>query len=185
MLFRRRTLILLAGSLVLLVIAEPTPKAFYAALPFVALGQSIRIWSAGYLTKLSELVTAGPFALCRNPLYVGSFFITVGYLVMCNNPIALIVGVVVFWLLHGGAVAYEEGLLCEYYGEDYARYCREVPRFIPHPHSLWGDGGFSFRRVMVNDEFRGAAFMLLFVACFGVMAFGSFSIQSWLNRLID
>lgn len=173
----------MAGSLVLLVIARPTPAAFYAGLPLVIAGELIRIWSAGYLTKLSGLVTAGPFALCRNPLYVGSFLITLGYLIMCQNAVAIIVGVVVFWLLHGGAVAYEEGLLREYFGEDYARYCREVPRFIPRPHSLLGQGDFSFGRAMGNDEFRSAALMVIFVACFGVMAFGSFSIMNWLKGL--
>lgn len=164
-------------------IAKPTPSAFYTGLPFVVAGELIRIWSAGYLTKLSGLVTAGPFALCRNPLYIGSFLITLGYLIMCHNTIALVVGVVAFWLLHGGAVAYEEKLLSEYFGEDYARYCKEVPRFIPYPHSLAGQGDFTFQRAMGNDEFRSAAFLVAFVACFGMMAFGSFSIPSWLTHL--
>jgi hypothetical protein len=165
------------------VVARPTPEAFYTALPFVVVGELIRIWSSGYLTKLSGLVTAGPFALCRNPLYVGSFLISLGYMLMCHNPIVLVVGAVIFWMLHGGAVAYEEKLLCEHFGEDYAKYCREVPRFIPRPRSLTGQGSFSFQRAMGNDEFRGAAFLVLFVSCFGVMAFGSFSVLNWLSSL--
>ena len=176
MLFRRRTFLLLAGSLALLVVAKPTPKAFYLALPFVIVGELIRIWASGYLTKLSGLVTAGPFALCRNPLYVGSFLISLGYLIMCDDIAVLIVGTAIFWLLHAGAVAYEEGLLREYFGEDYLRYCREVPRFLPRPHKLAGQGNFSFQRAMGNDEFRSAAFLVLFVSCFGLMAFGSFSV---------
>ncbi len=121
-------------------IAKPDRTAFYAGIPFVVVGQLIRIWAAGYLTKLSGLVTAGPFAMCRNPLYVGSFLITVGYLVMCNNPVALILGIIVFWLLHGGAVAYEEKLLREYFPDGYATYCREVPRFVPRLGSLPAKG---------------------------------------------
>lgn len=175
----------MAGSLALLVVAKPTIKDFYLALPLIVGGQLIRIWSAGYLTKLSGLVTAGPFALCRNPLYVGSFLITLGYLIMCHNTIVLIVGVVVFWVLHAGAIAYEEGLLRERFEENFSDYCREVPRYLPHLHTLKGKGSFSFQRAMGNDEFRGAAFMVLFVACFGLMAFNSFSILDWLTSLTD
>lgn len=176
---------MLAGSLGLLVIAKPTPGAFYAGLPLVALGELIRIWSSGYLTKLSGLVTAGPFALCRNPLYVGSFLISLGYLVMCHNIVVFIVGIAVFWLLHAGAVAYEEGLLRERFEEDYLQYCREVPRYFPHPRKMTGRGSFSFQRAIGNDEFRGAALMALFVACFGLMAFSSFSVLNWLTSLTD
>ncbi len=102
---------------------------------------------------------------------------------MCNNLVALIAGIPAFWLLHGGAVAYEEKLLHEYFPEDFARYCREVPRFIPRARSLAGVGDFSFARAIGNDEFRGAALMVIFVACFGVMAFESFSIMNWLKGL--
>lgn len=164
-------------------IAKPTPEAFYTALPLVVAGELIRIWSSGYLTKLSGLVTAGPFALCRNPLYVGSFLISLGYLVMCHNWLVLAVGVVVFWLLHGGAVTYEERLLREVFGENYIEYCRQVPRFIPRPRSLAGEGSFSYARAVGNDEFRSAGFTLAFVACFGVMAFQSFSVLNWLSSL--
>lgn len=154
-------------------------------MPLVALGELIRIWAAGYLTKLSGLVTAGPFALCRNPLYVGSFLISLGYMMMCHNLIAFIAGVIVFWLLHAGAVAYEEQLLREKFGEEYIGYCREVPRFIPHPSSMRGYGDFSFQRVAANDEGRGAVVIGLLAACFGWMAFESFSVANWLSNLVD
>ena len=154
---------------------------FWAGLPLVALGELIRVWSAGYLTKLSGLVTAGPFALCRNPLYLGSFLISLGYLVMCDNIYVLIVGVIVFWILHGAAIAYEERLLSDKFGEDFLNYCRNVPRFLPRLSRFEGQGSFSFKQVMANDEHRGAATTAILLAVFGLMAFGSISIVSWLH----
>lgn len=175
----------MAGSLTLLLVAKPTPEAFWAGLPLVAVGQMIRVWAAGYLTKLSGLVTAGPFALCRNPLYVGSFLISLGYMTMCHRTIVFVAGTALFWLLHAGAVAYEEQLLRDKFGEDYLHYCQEVPRFIPRPRSLIGHGDFSLKRVMANDEGRGAAVIALLAACFGWMAFESFSVLNWLYSLAD
>lgn len=175
----------MAGSLGMLIVARPTPEVFWAGLPLVALGEMIRVWSSGYLTKLSGLVTAGPYALCRNPMYVGSFLISLGYLIMCRDMAVLTAGTILFWMLHGGAVAYEERLLAERFGEEYIDYCRVVPRFLPHARSPMGRGSFSFERVMANDEYRGAATMVLLAVLFGLMAFGSFSILSWLKSLAN
>ena len=160
----------------LVVVARPTPAAFWAGLPLVALGEMIRVWASGYLTKLSGLVTAGPFAMCRNPLYIGSFLISLGYLVMCSRVDVLVVGIVLFWILHGGAVAYEERLLREKFGEEFEQYCRQAPRFLPHPRRFVSEGGFSFERVIANDEHRGVACAALLSAAFAVMAYGSYSI---------
>ena len=156
---------------------------FWAGLPLVALGEAIRVWSSGYLTKLSGLVTAGPFAMCRNPLYMGSFLISLGYFVMCNRLDVLIVGIILFWMLHAAAVIYEERLLREKFGEDFEQYCRNVPRFLPRLRGPVGQGRFSFEQVMANDEHRGAASAALLLAAYGVMAFGSFSVLRWLQSL--
>lgn len=172
-------------SLGLLVVAKPTTAVFWAGLPLVALGEAIRVWASGYLTKLSGLVTAGPFAICRNPLYVGSFLISLGYFVMCNRWDVLIGGIVLFWVLHGAAVIYEERLLVEKFGEDFAEYCRNVPRFLPHPRRLAGQGDFSFGQVKANDEHRGAAGTALILAAYAVMAFEQFSILPWLRSLAE
>jgi steroid 5-alpha reductase family enzyme len=167
----------------LLLVAKPTPAAFWAGLPLVAIGEAIRLWASGYLTKLSGLVTAGPFAICRNPLYAGSFLICLGYLVMCNRADVLIVGIALFWGLHWAAVIYEERILRERFGEEFEEYCRRVPRFVPRPRRLAGRGGFSFEQVMANDEHRGAASAALLSTVFAFMAYGSFSIAGWLTSL--
>lgn len=185
LLFRKRTFLLLTASLGLLIVAKPTMEAFWAGLPLVALGQIIRVWSAGYLTKLSGLVTAGPFALCRNPLYIGSFLMSLGYMVMCHRLDVLIVGIVLFWMLHGAAVAYEERLLREKFGDEFTYYCKRVPRFFPRLRRTEGDGQFSFDQVMANDEHRGIASAALFMTAFGFMAVKSFSMINWLSKLVE
>ena len=135
------------------------------------MGELIRLWSAGHLTKLSTVVTAGPFALCRNPIYIGSFLISVGYFCMCDRLDVWIIGTALFWLFHGGAIAHEEKLLREKFGEDYAGYCKRVPRFLPRAASLAGNGEFSWKQAMLNNEYRGAAAALVLSVLFGLMAY--------------
>ncbi len=45
----------------------------------ILIGLAIRSWSAGTLVKVQELITSGPYALSRNPLYVGSFLMMYGF----------------------------------------------------------------------------------------------------------
>ena len=154
-------------------------------LPVVILGELIRVWSAGYLSKLSSLVTAGPFALCRNPLYVGSFLISVGYFFMCNRLDAWIAGVALFWLFHGGAVIYEERLLRDAFGDDFAGYCKVVPRFLPRLRSLKGHGAFSMKQFMLNNEYRGVMATAVLSAFFGLIAYRpQLGALNWLGRAL-
>ena len=156
---------------------------FWIGLPFVITGELIRMWSAGYLSKLRTLVTAGPFALCRNPLYVGSFLISVGYFTMCNRLDAWIAGVVLFWLFHGGAVVYEERLLREGFGDRYNEYCATAPRFFPRPARVRGDGSFTISQFLLNNEYRAAAAAIVLSILFGLMAYHPTSTPlQWLTR---
>lgn len=119
--------------------------------------------------------------MCRNPLYVGSFLISLGYLTMCNRPVVLAIGVVLFWILHGAAVIYEEHLLRDKFGAEFDEYCSKVPRFIPRLPRPCGHGRFSIGQVMSNEEYRGVATAALLSTVFGLMAFDMIPFESWLH----
>ena len=99
----------------------------------IMLGMGIRIWSSLYIgaRKSKQLVTEGPYSLCRNPLYMGTFAIVVGAgLSLINIPI------VVFMLLgyipvHILVARAEERHLAEIFGQEYQDYRRSTPAFIP------------------------------------------------------
>ena len=155
----------------MLVLAKPEARPYWIGVGFAVVGQAIRIWSAGYLSKLEKLVTAGPFALCRNPLYIGSFFITVGYCFMCNRLDVWIAGVIAFWLFHGGATAYEEILLRQEFGDAFDEYCTRIPRFLPHPRSMSGEGSFSVRQLLLNNEHVSLIGTTIVTVLFGLMVY--------------
>lgn len=83
----------------------------------------------GCLGLKAELVTDGPFAVSRNPGYVGDLVLMVGYVTLTDSRLAGIVAVAgsIWFVL---APVAEESWLEKQYGEAYRRYKEGHPRFL-------------------------------------------------------
>lgn len=92
-----------------------------------------RIWAYAFIggRKNSELCQDGPFSLCRNPLYFFSFLGVCGMGLALQSFMLFAVGVIVFLTYYYFVIRAEERRLRELFGESFATYCREVPRFWP------------------------------------------------------
>lgn len=134
--------------------ATPTPISVISGLPIVILGEAIRTWSSGYIRKNKQLATDGPYAYTRNPLYLGSFLIGFGFIVMARNPYVLISFLMGFAVIYQAVVLLEETKLEMTFGKKYQDYCGHVPRFIPrlrrHPY---GAGLFEWSLVQKHREY--------------------------------
>lgn len=86
--------------------------------------------------KNNVIVREGIFSVVRNPLYVFSFIAIVGIGLQSGMFSILAVLVGAFLLYYPKVVACEEAFLLHKFGEDYAAYMREVPRWLPR-FSLW------------------------------------------------
>jgi hypothetical protein len=62
--------------------ARPTLLSICIALPIVFAGEVIRTWASGCIVKNDTLTIAGPYGLTRNPLYLGNFFLGLGFVIM-------------------------------------------------------------------------------------------------------
>ena len=83
----------------------------------------------GCLGLEAELVTEGPFAVSRNPGYVGDLILMAGYVILSDSRLAGIVAAgAALWFL--GAPLAEEPWLETQYGADYRRYKEQHPRFL-------------------------------------------------------
>jgi protein-S-isoprenylcysteine O-methyltransferase Ste14 len=81
--------------------------------------------------RLGPLVTSGPFAYTRNPLYVGNVLIWTGFALTAGLPwLALLFGVLLLLEYHA-IVQWEEKLLESRYGAEYNAYRVAVPRWVP------------------------------------------------------
>lgn len=117
-----------------------------AGVLIILLGQGLRALVIGYAyivrggrhgkVYAEGLVTAGLFAHCRNPLYVGNLLVLLGLFVIHNNPWVYALGIPIFLFAYVAIVAAEEAYLAGQYGAEYAAYCRRVPRWIPDPRGL-------------------------------------------------
>ena len=107
----------------------------------VVLGEWVRmagVAAAGTATRrrsrnVQRLVTYGIFGWVRNPLYVGNFFIWMGFVVISGVLWFLPVAIVIFAVEYMLIVAYEEGVLESIFGQEYLDYKRTTPRWIPRP----------------------------------------------------
>jgi protein-S-isoprenylcysteine O-methyltransferase Ste14 len=86
--------------------------------------------------KNESLMRDGPFSVVRNPLYVFSFIGVVGIGLQSGVIALLVVLVGAFVLYYPLVVKKEEEFLLAKFGEPYAQYTREVPRWIPNL-KLW------------------------------------------------
>ncbi|MCW3848434.1 isoprenylcysteine carboxylmethyltransferase family protein [Sphingomonas sp. LB-2] len=91
-----------------------------------------RNWSLVARTREDhELVTWGPFAWVRHPIYAGLFAFMLALSLAFGHWRGLIVGVPLYWLGTGLRVVEEERLLRAQFGPAYDAYAARVKRFVP------------------------------------------------------
>jgi len=101
-----------------------------------------------------HLVTTGFFGVCRNPLYIGNMLIYAGVFLMHGNPYVVVFGTASYYIIYESIIAAEEYFLRGEFGDEYAAYCRDVPRWLPKfsrfKHATEGMR-FNIRRVIIKD----------------------------------
>ena len=111
-----------------------------AGLAVIGLGLALSFWSIQQY-RLAEtspdpkhqavaLVTDGPYARSRNPIYLASALMQLGFGVAINAPWIVIALLPALLFLRGGVIVREEAYLESLFGEEYASYKREVRRWI-------------------------------------------------------
>ena len=97
-----------------------------------------RTWCTLYIggRKNSELVTDGPYSICRNPLYTFSVIGAIGVGAQFGSvTVALVCGFFI-WIVFQWMAAREEEAMTRAFPNDYARYAGRTPRFFPN-FSSW------------------------------------------------
>lgn len=136
-----RQILTYVAVLLLLALADPQPLTFGIGAGLALAGLAIRVWACGHLRKNQEVVTSGPYAFVKNPLYVGTFLIAAGGLLAAGSPR---MPAVLLWTVLGPAFLLvffgyympkkrrvEGERLTKYFGPAYARYAEAVPDFVP------------------------------------------------------
>jgi hypothetical protein len=137
-----------------LFLARYNAKYLIPSVIIVAAGELLRIWSAGHLRKEQTLTTGGPYRFMRNPLYLGSFLIAIGFCMIAGSIWIWILVLVYFLFCYIPVIRYEERILREKF-PDYRVYADAIPALYPSPRPYpVSTTQFSLYQAIANKEYN-------------------------------
>lgn len=143
--------------------ARPDWFSLGAGTVVAVLGVWVRAMASGHVKKNQELATTGPYAYCRNPLYLGSIVIAIGFAIAARDVWVALGILLLFVAIYVPVIRSEEEFLRGRFPE-YFNYERRVPRLLPRKLQLSGYvSGFSRELYVQHREYNaaiGAAAML-------------------------
>jgi protein-S-isoprenylcysteine O-methyltransferase Ste14 len=121
------------------------PWEFWVGALVTALGLLFTIWARIHLGRNwsgtvtikrdHELITSGPYAAVRHPIYTGLIVAIIGS-ALARGEWRGVLAVVIAWVALRHKLGLEERWMIERFGDQYLAYCRRVPALVPF--SNWG-----------------------------------------------
>ncbi len=136
--------------------SAPSAESLAWGVPISVAGLLLRAWAAGHLAKNRNLATGGPYALTRNPLYLGTLLVAAGLVVAAREPLLALLFAVAFGLVYLPSIELEEQHLRELFPE-YAGYAQRVPRLGLRLAGRSSNESFRLALYRKNQEYQAAA----------------------------
>src|SRR5258706_2820169 len=111
--------------------SRPRPLTLVIGAAIALPGLALRAWATGHLQKNNALASTGPYAYTRNPLYLGSFLMGVGFTIASGRFVLGFVFAALFLGIYVPVMRVESATLAKLFGESYQRYLKAVPLFWP------------------------------------------------------
>ena len=184
-LFRYRSFLPVPLALILIFVqvGETGGAALIAAGAMIVIaGQVLRLWAVRHIgtisrtrtTRYGPLMTAGPYAVVRNPLYVGNWLLWTGFAVWSRLLWMVPVAWLVFFLQYRAIARWEAAFIRSKYPDTYDQYARNVrpwmPRWPPRealaavaPRHPWREVFFSERGTLIAVVVMGFLLTAKFV----------------------
>lgn len=164
-------------------LADPRHDLVVFGALLMAAGELLRLAAVSYTGPAirsheiyrGELVTNGPFAYLRNPVYFGNLLLYSGASILCGAwlPYLLYIVIIFFTIYYSFCIRYEEKQLHEAFGRSYQDYLNMVPRFFPRL-SAYPDRGNKQADMQAGFRAEAATFLTI----------GGFLIFTWLKWAI-
>jgi len=144
--FAKRGALLALSAASLVLFGRPSARSIAWGVPLALAGEALRCWAVGYsgVTTRGDrvtapaLVTAGPYAYVRNPLYVGNFITALGFTLAFTGGLPRerrlllgLLGLGSMLAIYATIVPLEESYLRKAFGAGFDAYAARVPRLIP------------------------------------------------------
>jgi len=144
--------------------ARPRPATLVAGAAVSFVGVLLRAWASGHIRKNDALAVSGPYAYTRNPLYLGSFILGLGFTIGSGRWWLGIIFAVLFLGIYLPVMRVESATLAQLFGESFQAYAGAVPLFLPRltPYrSGQPKVGFDRRLYLRYREYRAALGLLI------------------------
>lgn len=112
-------------------LARPRLATLAVGLAVAVVGLLVRAWAAGHIRKNTALAVSGPYAYTRNPLYLGSFVLGLGFSIASGHPLLWALFGALFLGIYWPVMRVEAATLAELFGPEYEKYAQAVPLFLP------------------------------------------------------
>lgn len=141
---------------------------------FITAGLALRLWANGYAIKNDKLTTSGPYAFVRNPLYLGTFLIAVGFVIVLKSEYPLLewiaggVFLAALSFMYYRTIKAEQGMLFAKFKNAYSDYCKNVPAMLPClvAYSKGEKWPFSLQRLIHSKEHKPVFWIFILLVVF-------------------
>jgi protein-S-isoprenylcysteine O-methyltransferase Ste14 len=119
-------------------LARPTLFSIFVGAVIAAPGLVLRAVASGHVTKNEALTTTGPYSYTRNPLYLGSIIMAIGFAWAARSWLLAVIVGLLFAAIYLPVIRSEEKFLREKF-TDFDAYAARVPRLLPRNSAepLW------------------------------------------------
>jgi len=156
-------------------LAKPRPDTLIIGAAVSLLGLGLRAWASGHIRKNDDLTTSGPYAHTRNPLYLGSFLLGLGFTIASARWILALVFAALFLSIYLPVMRVEASTLAEIFEGNYQDYANRVPLFFPQFARYQDDRNkathFDAQLYLRYREYRAALGLLI---AWGLLAFKAY-----------
>ena len=159
-------------AVLFVVFSRPTLITLLVGSAIALIGILIRAWASGHIRKASELAVSGPYAYTRNPLYLGSLFLGLGFTVAAGVWWLAILFVALFLGIYLPVMRVEVEDIRRIFGSEFDEYERNVPLLVPRL-TVWRqtDRKFDLSLYLRYREYRAAIGAAIAITLLGLKAY--------------
>lgn len=145
-------------------LAKPTLRSLLPGSILIITGLMVRGFASGHVKKNEELTTTGPYAYTRNPLYLGSLILAIGFVIASRSLIVAVIAFALLFIIYLPVIRSEEQFLRSKFAE-FEDYARKVPRIIPRIRPYSGSqNSFDQHLYWKHREYNAAVGSALLIA---------------------
>lgn len=141
-LFRYRSVLPVPLALVLILVRKWELRSAWPVVfgvLVVCLGQVLRLWAVRHIgtisrtrtTRYGPLMTGGPYAIVRNPLYVGNWLLWTGFAFWSRLLWMVPIAWAIFFAQYRAIATWEASFIRSKYPDTYDDYARQVRPWMP------------------------------------------------------